>query len=123
MRIDFNSKTALFEQIARAIEDGVLSGVYEEETQVPSTTELSTALKINPATVLKGINMLTDQEILYKKRGIGMFVQKGAQEKVAYKRKEEFYGEFVVKLVEEAAKLNITKAELIAMIERGGESK
>ena len=117
LRIDFSSDIPIFAQIAREIEDGILSGAYEEESQVPSTTEIASSFKINPATVLKGVNMLTDQEILYKKRGVGMFVQKNAKEKISVKRRNEFFEAYIMKLIDEATKLGITKSELIAMIE------
>ena len=62
-----------------------------EEEQVPSTTELSKFYKINPATAAKGINLLVDKDILYKKRGIGMFVKEGAKERIQQSRKNCFY--------------------------------
>lgn len=92
-----------------------------EETQIPSTTELSTALKINPATVLKGMNLLVEEGILYKRRGLGMFVCQGAGEKVKMKRQNEFYQNYVESLLKEAKKLQLNKQELIALIERGYE--
>ena len=74
MQINFQSEIPIYLQIARQLEEAILMGIYPEETQVPSTTELSTGLQINPATVLKGMNQLVADGIIYKKRGIGMFV-------------------------------------------------
>lgn len=90
-----------------------------EETQVPSTTELSVVLKINPATARKGVNLLVDEGILYKKRGVGMFVARGAQRQIKKKRRAQFYQSFVVPLLAEAQKLNVSTGEVIEMIERG----
>ena len=75
---------------------------------------------INPATAAKGVNLLVDEGILYKKRGIGMFVTMGAKGKIMEKRKKHFYDDYVKSLLAEAVSLGITKEELIAMIE-GGE--
>ena len=78
MQFNFESDTPIYMQVAEQIKDAILSGAFLEETQVPSTTEISVTYKINPATVLKGMTLLTDAGILYKKRGVGMFVKKGA---------------------------------------------
>jgi len=119
--VDFNSERPLFLQIAEGIEAAVLSGAIEEEAQIPSTTEISVTLKINPATALKGINLLVDQGIVYKKRGLGMFVAKGAVEALQKKRTSSFYDEYVIRLVEEAKKLHLPKEQIIEMIEKGFE--
>lgn len=119
MLLDFNSTKPIYIQLAEAIEDDILKGIFEEETQVPSTTEISVKFKINPATAGKGVNMLVDDGIIYKKRGVGMFVCTGAKEKITGKRRAAFYENYISSLIDEAGKLGITKAEIIKMIERG----
>ena len=119
MQFDFGSEIPLFLQVAEQIESSILSGVFEEESQIPSTTEVSVSFKINPATVLKGMNILVDDGLLYKKRGIGMFVAEGAREKIVAKRRTAFYEAYIVSLVREARRLEINKEQLIQMIEGG----
>ena len=119
MKLDLDQDKPIFIQIAEGIEDGILTGAFPEENQIPSITEFSVKYKINPATALKGINLLVDEGIVFKKRGVGMFVAKGAVEKLQKKRKNQFYDNYVSKLVDEAKRLNITSDEIIAMIERG----
>ena len=119
MNLDFNSEKPIYLQLAEEIEDAILSGAYEEETQIPSTTEISVGYKINPATALKGINRLVDDGIVYKKRGLGMFVSTGAKEKIHDKRKETFFETYIISLVSEAKKLAITKDDILKMLERG----
>lgn len=119
MILDFNGELPIYMQLAEAIEDDVLKGIMQEDTQIPSTTEMSLALKINPATARKGVNLLVDAGILYKKRGVGMFVAVGAQRKVKVKRRAKFYESFVVALLDEAEKLGISRSEVVAMIEGG----
>jgi GntR family transcriptional regulator len=77
--------------------------------------------KINPATAGKGINMLVDQGILYKKRGIGMFVSTGAKRIIKEKRKSDFYEKYIASLLEEAENLDIGIDELVSMIRKGGQ--
>ena len=119
MNIDFENGMPIYQQIAEEIEDAILSGAFLEDTQVPSTTEISVQYKINPATVLMGINILVEENILFKKRGVGMFVQQGAAGRILQKRRHQFYDSYIVTLLEEAKKLKIDKTELISMIERG----
>lgn len=119
MKLNFDDEKPVFLQIAEGMEDAILTGVFQEESQIPSTTELSVTYKINPATALKGINLLVDAGIVYKKRGVGMFVAEGAVRKLRQKRKDQFYENFVSRLVEEAKKLEITDVEIVSMIERG----
>ena len=123
LNINPNIEKPIFIQIAEQLEDSIFTGVFPEETKIPSTNEISALLNINPHTVLKGMNILVDEEIIYKKRGLGMFVKTGAVEKIRQKRQGQFYDQFVAALIEEAEKLKMTKEEIIALIERGYEDE
>ena len=107
---------SIYIQIKEMIEDDILRDVLLEEERVPSTNELARLYAINPATAAKGVNLLVDEGILYKKRGIGMFVATGAKAQIQGKRREQFYGNYVKSLMAEAMSLGITKKELVAMI-------
>lgn len=119
MKLDLDQDKPIFIQIAEGIEDGILTGAFPEESQIPSITEFSVNYKINPATALKGINLLVDEGIVFKKRGVGMFVAKNAVGKLRKKREDQFYDNFISRLIEEAKRLGITSDEVIAMVERG----
>ena len=112
-----NDHTLIYLQIAQMLEDGILRGIYPEETQVPSTNELARTLRINPATGAKGLNLLVEDGILYKRRGLGMFVAPGAEARIRAKRRAEFLEQYVKPLVAEARKLGLTTEELQAMLE------
>lgn len=112
---------SIYIQIKEMIENDILREILLEEEKVPSTNELAKLYSINPATAAKGINLLVDEGILYKKRGIGMFVAAGAKKKIMDKRKENFYDDYVKSIVTEAFRLGITREELIKMIEKSGE--
>ena len=109
----------IFQQIAEQLEEGILSGAYPEESQVPSITEYSVQYRINPATALKGINLLVDAGLLYKKRGVGMFVSPGAREQLRRQRRERFYQDYIQRMVREARNLGLTDQELLTLLERG----
>ncbi|WP_066295158.1 GntR family transcriptional regulator [Bacillus sp. FJAT-29937] len=109
----------IFLQILERIEDDIIDGGLEEEAQIPSTNQFAAFYKINPATAAKGVNLLVDEGILYKKRGIGMFVAEGAREKIINKRKEQFFEQYVITMIHEAKKLGITAEQLTDMVGKG----
>lgn len=110
----------IFLQIAELIENEIVEGGFAEETQVPSTNEFASFHRINPATAAKGVNLLVDDGILYKRRGIGMFVATGARGILIARRREKFYQQFVAPLRVEARKLGIDSKQLAEMITREG---
>lgn len=119
MEFNFSGEKPLFQQVADQIAERIFNGAYLEGEQIPSTTEISKSYQINPATVLKGMNLLVERQLIEKKRGIGMFVLPGAQERVRSARKEEFLNKEVLEVVAEAKKLGITAEQLKQLIERG----
>ena len=112
---------SIYLQIAEMIETDILRDILLEEERVPSTNELAKLYAINPATAAKGVNILVDEGVLYKKRGIGMFVSTGAKEAILSRRKNEFYDNYVKKLLEEAASIGLGKEEVIQLIQSGNE--
>lgn len=114
----FDKDKPIYQQIREKIEDQIVNRQLLEEEQAPSTNQLVSFYKINHATVSKGINQLVEEGILYKKRGIGMFVAVGAREKLIKKRKEAFVDQFIVSLIEEANKLQISEQEIIECIKQ-----
>jgi len=112
----------IFVQIAEQLENDILSAQMTEESQVPSTNELAAFYRINPATALKGITLLVENGIVYKKRGIGMFVAVGARDRIVAERREQFAAQFVQPLVAEASKLGISASELADMIRKENQA-
>ena len=108
--------TPLFVQIAERLADEIADGGLAEGEQVPSTNELAAYYRINPATAAKGIGMLTDDRLVEKRRGIGMFVTAGARARLLAERRKRFAERYVEPLVAEAGRLGIGADELAAMI-------
>lgn len=119
----FDNNKPIFIQVREIIEDQIVNDLLQEEDQAPSTNQMVNFYKINHATVTKGVNQLVDEGILYKKRGIGMFVTKGAKNKLVGKRKQAFSDEYVVPLVQEAEKLGISENEIIELIKNFKEGE
>ncbi|GAA4363166.1 GntR family transcriptional regulator [Paeniglutamicibacter cryotolerans] len=114
--------TPIFQQIASLIENDIVEGMLAEETQAPSSNEFASFYRINPATAAKGLNLLVDDGILYKRRGIGMFVAPGARERLLARRREEFILRYVTPAAIEARKLGIGTEQLTAMFKASGST-
>lgn len=106
----------LFLQIKDRIEDQIVNCQLKEHDQIPSTTQLVNFYKVNHLTVARGVNLLVEEGIVYKKRGVGMFVAEGAREKLLKQRRKRFVDEYIVPLVEEAGKLGISDEEIFQLI-------
>ena len=117
MQLDPGNEKPIFIQLAEAVEDNILKGIYTEETQIPSTTEVAVTLKVNPATVNRGVNLLVDEGIIYKKRGLGMFVCTGGREKILARRKQAFFQDFILPLLEEAKNLGLSRQDVVGMLD------
>ncbi len=111
-----NENIPIFARIAEGIKDHILSGDIKEDEQLASTTQISKEYDINIATVNKGINVLVSEGIVYKKRGIGMFVAQGAVDKLIEERRKSFKERYVLATLEEAKRLRYTVEELQQMV-------
>ena len=107
---------ALFLQIAESVEDAIIDGSLAEEAQAPSTNELAAFYRINPATAAKGVAMLADKGVLYKRRGIGMFVQSGARELLLGERRSAFADRYIDPMLAEAYTLGLSAEDLAALL-------
>lgn len=115
----FQEGSPIFHQVEKRISDNIVSGKLVTDDQVPSTNQFAKHYQINPATAAKGINRLVDKGILYKKRGVGMFVAEGARKQLIAERKQMFYEEFVLPMLEEAEQLEVSAEEVKEMIDGG----
>lgn len=106
----------IYVQIAEWLETEIMNGNFQSDDKVYSQYQLAEMYTINPATAAKGLNLLADENILYKKRGLGMFVSADAREMIMNKRKNQTLRMLVREVVLEANRLQIGSNELIEMI-------
>ncbi|RBP64208.1 DNA-binding transcriptional regulator YhcF (GntR family) [Brevibacterium sanguinis] len=111
-----DATTPLFIRIAEDLEHEILRGTYPPDTPVPSTNELARFIRVNPATAGKGLNLLVDRGVLYKRRGIGMFVSPTARDTIRSRRRTEFAADYIDPLLAEAHRLGIDLDTLIEML-------
>ncbi|KAB8128980.1 GntR family transcriptional regulator [Gracilibacillus oryzae] len=117
MSKSLHDKKPIFIQIKEVIEDQIINDQLKAHDQIPSTNQLVQFYKVNHITVAKGINLLVEEEIIYKKRGVGMFVEELAKEKLLLQRREGFAEEFVLPMLKEAKKLKLSDSEIIKIME------
>lgn len=116
MGLDMVEDKPIYVQIAEWLENEILCGNIRENEKIYSQYQLAEMFNVNPATAAKGINILADQGILYKKRGLGMFLSANAKEKIQYKRKNHTLKKLVEAVVVEARRLGVYENELIGMM-------
>ncbi|WP_066069091.1 GntR family transcriptional regulator [Neobacillus soli] len=116
MILNLDGTKPIYLQISEWLEREILNGNFESDQKIYSQYQLAEIFNINPATAAKGLNILADENILYKKRGLGMFVASTAKEMILDKRKNQTLKRLVTEIVLEAERLKVSKQELIEMI-------
>lgn len=119
----FDETKPIYLQIKERIEEQIMNGLLREDEQIPSIARLVDFYRINHLTISKGIHLLVEDGILYKKRGLGMFVAKGAQQKLLQQRKDRFVEAFVDPLLKEAEQLGMTEEQLVLLIKERKEGR
>ena len=116
----FDERSPIYLQIADGIKNDVLSGALKEGEQVMSTNQYAAFYQINPATAAKGFAQLVEEGVLFKKRGIGMFVSPDARAKLRTERRERFFAEVVDPMIDEARMLGVPVEEIVKHLTNGG---
>ena len=112
-----NEKKPIYEQIRDWLADQIIDETLAEHDKVPSTNEIVTYFKVNHITVSKGVTELVENGVLYKKRGVGMFVAEGARDKLLEARRDGFVEEYLKPMLEEAKKVDLTEEDIQTMID------
>jgi len=108
----FDDRSPIYLQIAEHLRRSILAGDLAEEDQVMSTTAYATTYRINPATAAKAMSLLVDEELLHKRRGLGMFVSSGAQAKLRERGRAEFVDAVLRPVVDQGHALGLSTDEL-----------
>ena len=109
----FDDRSPIYRQIADQIREDVIAGALADEEQVMSTNQYAAFHRINPATAAKAFQQLVDEGLLYKRRGVGMFVAPGSADRLRAERRAEFVETRVVPLVAEANRLGVSSSDVV----------
>ena len=120
----FNNQRPLYMQLREIIEEAILNDVLKSDEAIPSIRVLSKDYQLNPITVTNAIDVLVDGGILYKKRGIGMFVSEDAKNKIKIQQFDGFKSNEMVVTLEKAKLLGISRQEIEAIVNKvyGGQN-
>jgi GntR family transcriptional regulator len=123
VRTVFDDRSPIYLQIAEQIKNDIVTGALGEDEQVMSTNQYASFYRINPATAAKGFAQLVDEGVLYKKRGIGMFVSPNARELLRKDRRDRFFTGVVDPMVAEARAIGVPLKDVVRRIEKaeGGQ--
>ena len=116
--MNFDQKTPIYQQLAESIRQDILSGALPAETAIPSVRQISVEYSLNPQTVLNATQLLIQEGLLEKRRGLGMFVQKSARKQLSQSASDRFKNETILALVQEAQLLSISQSDLIKLIQK-----
>ena len=116
----FDDRSPIYLQIAEQIKNDIVTGALAEDEQVMSTNQHAAFYRINPATAAKGFAQLVDEGVLYKKRGIGMFVSPNARTLLRTGRQDSFFAEVVDPMIDEARMLGVPMEEIVKHLTNGG---
>ena len=95
-----------------------MQDAIKSDEKIYSQYQLAEMFNVNPATAAKGLSLLAEENFLYKKRGLGMFVAPQAKERIRQKRINENLQQLVFEVVAEAKRLQVPPEELVNMIQR-----
>ena len=112
----FDDRTPIYRQIAGQLREDIVGGLLDDDEQVMSTNQYAAFHRINPATVAKAFQELVDDGLLYKRRGLGMFVTPGAGERLRAERRARFFEDVLAPVVAEAERLGIPVDDVVDAI-------
>ena len=111
--MEFDNNKPIYLQISDSLCERVLSGELKPEDRILSVRELGSELGVNPNTVARSYEKLTDAGIIYTKRGLGYFVAPGAKEIVLEAQRKDFMENEWPRLLKRAALLGIDLKKLV----------
>lgn len=117
----FDERSPIYRQIADQITNDIVRGTLQEDEQIMSTNQYAAFYRINPATAAKAFQQLVDEGVLYKRRGIGMFVAPGSRDRLLGQRRDRFFAEVVDPMLSEARAIGIPLADIVRRLEAAGE--
>jgi GntR family transcriptional regulator len=114
----FDERTPIYRQIAEQIKASVLAGTLAADEQIMSTNQYAAFYRINPATAAKAFQQLVEEGVLYKRRGIGMFVSADARDALRKRHRQRFFADVVEPMLAEAKAIGVPIAEIIAHMQK-----
>jgi len=113
LEINWNNKEPIYLQLRDRLAELILDGLLNEGEALPSVRQISSEQRINPITVSKAFQILVDEELVEKKRGLGMYVVIGARDRLSKQEKSKFLEQEWPRIVERIQRLGLEITELL----------
>jgi GntR family transcriptional regulator len=113
MQSEWNDGQPIYRQLRDRVVAMILDGVLKEGDPLPSVRNVAAEFRVNPLTVLKAYQELVDEELVEKKRGLGMFVKAGARNLLLKGERQKFLAEHWPRVAATIQRLGITPKELM----------
>ena len=110
--MDFNSNKSIYLQICDSICERIISGELAPDSRIPSVRDYGADIGVNPNTVMRSYENLTNDGIIYNKRGIGYFISPGAKDVVLERSRKEFLEEEVPQIIRRMKLLGLVPSEI-----------
>ncbi len=110
---EWNDSQPIYRQLRDRVVAMILDGVLKEDDPLPSVRTVAAEYRVNPLTVLKGYQQLVDEELVEKRRGLGMFVKAGARSLLLKGERQKFLDEEWPRVYETIQRLGLKAEELL----------
>ena len=111
----FNEEAPIYLQLRKHIEELILDRVLPEEAAIPSIRIMARDYELNPITIGNALSSLVDEGVLHKKRGVGIFVSRGARELIISERGKDFITDSLKPVLKKARQLELAREEVIEL--------
>jgi GntR family transcriptional regulator len=123
MDLEWNDSQPIYRQLRDRVVAMILDGVLKEGDPLPSVRNVAAEYRVNPLTVLKGYQQLVDEQLVEKRRGLGMFVKADARSLLLTGERQKFLDEEWPKIYETIQRLGLKAEELLDGLPNRGSSK
>lgn len=113
MDLEWNDGQPIYRQLRDHVVAMILDGVLKEGDSLPSVRNVATEYRVNPLTVLKAYQELVEEELVEKRRGLGMFVKSGARDSLLKGERRKFLAEQWPRISATIHRLGLTPKELL----------
>jgi GntR family transcriptional regulator len=120
MSTDWNDNSPIYRQLKSRVVEMMLDGLLKPGDALPSVRQIAAEYQLNPITVSRAYQELVDEELVEKKRGLGMYVTEGAREKLLANERERFLNEEWPLIIERMDRLGLNASDLLAAASAGG---
>jgi GntR family transcriptional regulator len=122
MNVTWNDNAPIYRQLRDRVVAMILDGVLKQGDALPSVRQVAADFQLNPITVSKAYQELVDEQLVEKRRGLGMYVTEGARDALMRSERDRFLSEEWPMLYARLKRMNLDLATLMASAERNGDA-